>query len=332
MWELGRLARSSPMISAAFDAGVDGVLDALAASNTDDAAEFLARFDQFLFDHGARGQNEYDPISVSWEVRPRIALAAIDLMRRSDDQQAPSVRHATSVVERDRLAADIRQRLAGDAETLGLFDAALHSSQLFLSGRERAKTNIVTVINEVRVAMRELGRRLVEKGVIDEIEQVFMLTDDELDQVRHEPDAFRPVILARWSEYRALFEHEPVFIVNGRAPDLSEMTRRDAKLVAVAGSGTVLRGAAGSGGVASGRARVVLDAADPEGLVRAGGGGRRQRRRHGQPRHDRVARAGHPVRGVDRRRHRGDPRRGDRHRRRHRRNRDHPLGLAVPGS
>jgi phosphohistidine swiveling domain-containing protein len=266
MWELSRLAKSSAEVSAAFEAGVDNVIDTLRASGSSDAAEFVDRFEQFLFDHGARGQNEYDPISVSWEVRPRIALAAIDLMRRSDDQQAPAVRNATSVAERDRLAADIRAKLAGDPEALGTFEAALRSSQLFLSGRERAKTNIVTIINEVRVAIRELGRRLVERGVIDEVEQVFMLTDDELDQVRHEPEVFRPVILDRWVQYRRLFGHEPVFIVNGRAPALSEMTRRDAKQVQVASPGTVLKGAAGSGGVATGRARVVLDAADPEGL------------------------------------------------------------------
>jgi phosphoenolpyruvate synthase/pyruvate phosphate dikinase len=44
------------------------------------------------------------------------------------------------------------------------------------------------------------------------------------------------------------------------------MTRRDAGPSATVEVGTVLTGAAGSGGVATGRARVILDAADPEGL------------------------------------------------------------------
>ena len=71
------------------------------------------------------------------------------------------------------------------------------------------------------------------------------------------------MIADRWAQYRTLFDYEPVFIVNGRVPSLSEMTRRDSKQVTTAVSGTVLQGAAGSGGVASGRARIVLDAADP---------------------------------------------------------------------
>ncbi len=117
MWDLGRVARSSAVVSEAFDAGPDAVLDRLRASGAPEAADFVARFGQFLHDHGSRGPNEYDPRSSSWEVRPRIALAAIDLMRRSDESQAPAARHAASVATRDAILAEIRERLAGDAET-----------------------------------------------------------------------------------------------------------------------------------------------------------------------------------------------------------------------
>jgi pyruvate,water dikinase len=266
MWELGRLAAASPEVGAAFDAGIDGVRDTLAASDSADAATFLARFDQFLVDHGARGQNEYDPIAPSWELRPRAALAAIDLMRRSDESLAPAVRSAAAVAERDRVAADVRARLADDPETAATFEAALGSATLFLGGRERAKTNVVIVINELRVALHELGRRLVERGILAEPAQVFMSTDAELDHLRHDPAALRTTLLDRWAQYRRLFEREPVFVVNGRVPSLDEMTPRGAKAVEGVQVDTVLTGAAGSGGVATGRARVVLDASDPGAL------------------------------------------------------------------
>jgi rifampicin phosphotransferase len=266
MWNLGRAARESAAVSAAFDAGPDAVLDALRVTDEPEAAEFLTRFEAFLVDHGSRGPNEYDPRSSSWEVRPRIALAAIDLMRRSDESQSPSVRHDVSVANRDAILMDLRAKLAGDAETAATFEAGLKSAQLFLAGRERAKTNVVRVINEVRIALRELGRRLTERGVMSDPEHIFMLTDAELDQIRFEPEAFAPVIAQRWTQYRALFDYEPVFIVNGRVPALDEMTARGAKNLAKAISGTVLTGAASSGGVATGRARIVLDAADPMAL------------------------------------------------------------------
>jgi pyruvate,water dikinase len=266
MWELGRVAAASDEVAAAFDAGPDQVLDILRASDSAEARDFLDRFDTFLFEHGARAQNEYDPYSASWEVRPRIALAAIDLMRRSDESQAPGNRTAASVAERDRIVAEIRAKIADDPETAGMFEAALQSSQVFLSGRERAKTNVVTVINEMRVALREFGRRLVERGVIEQIEQVFMVTNDELDRLRLHPETMKDLIADRWTQFQSLFDYEPVFIVNGRVPDLSEMTRRGGKGLAQVTAGLVLTGAAGSGGTATGRARVILDAADPAGL------------------------------------------------------------------
>jgi phosphohistidine swiveling domain-containing protein len=265
MWELGRIAAASDAVSTAFDSGPDKVLDALRASDSPDAADFLERFDTFLFEHGSRAQNEYDLYATSWEVKPRIALAAIDLMRRSDESQAPTVRHEASVVERDRIVAEVREQIAGDAETAGMFEAALGSAQLFLAGRERAKTSLVTIINEMRVALRAFGNRLVERGVIDRIEKMFMATDAELDRLRHSPETIVSTLDERWDQFQTLFDRKPVFVVNGRVPDLSEMTPRDHS--AESGIvGTVLTGSAGSSGSATGLARVILDAADPEGL------------------------------------------------------------------
>ncbi len=265
MWELGRIAAASDAVSAAFDAGPDSVLDELRALDSPDADDFLERFDTFLFEHGSRAQNEYDLYATSWEVRPRIALAAIDLMRRSAESQAPAVRHEASVIERDRIVAEIRGKVAEDAEAAGMFEAALGSAQLFLAGRERAKTNLVMIINEMRVALREFGNRLAERGTIDRIEKVFMATDAELDRLRHSPETIVSTLDARWDQFQTLFERKPVFVVNGRVPDLSEMTPREHSVESGI-VGTVLTGSAGSSGSATGRARVILDAADPEGL------------------------------------------------------------------
>ena len=267
MWELGRLARSSAVVSAAFEAGPDAVLDRLDADGGEDARAFLARFEQFLRDHGSRAQNEYDPRAPSWELRPRVALVAIDLMRQSDEAQAPAVRHAASIEERERVAADIRSKIAGDAETAALFESALRSAHLFLAGRERGKTNAVRVINETRVALYEYGRRLVERGVIDDVEQLFMVTDEELDALRARARVVR-------CGHRRSVDAIPSTVrlrAGVRREWPSAHARRDDAAVATSRwrrsrRVTCSQGAAGSGGVASGRARVVTDAGDPAGL------------------------------------------------------------------
>ena len=119
-------------------------------------------------------------------------------MRRSDESHAPAIRHEASVAERDRVAADIREKLAGDAETAWPVRGRAAVGAAVPGGRERYKTNCVMVVNEMRMALRELGRRLVERGVIDDVEQVFMLTDAELDAVRQHPERFRDVLADRW--------------------------------------------------------------------------------------------------------------------------------------
>jgi phosphohistidine swiveling domain-containing protein len=266
MWRLSRLVRGDAELDAAFDAGVDDLIDRLTTSGSPSATSFVEQFREMIRLYGSRGQNEYDILSATWEVRPRIALTAIDLMRRSDDAQAPATRHAASLAERDAALAEVRSAIAGDAETAGMFEAALGSAQLFLSGRERGKTNTIMVIGEVRMALRELAGRLVERGTFAQIEHLFMLTATELERVKSEPARLGALAADRWQAFRELYDREPVFVVNGVVPTLDQMTRRDAKQVPVAASGTVLTGAAGSGGTATGRARVVLDAADPVGL------------------------------------------------------------------
>ena len=190
-----------------------------------------------------------------------------------------------------------------------MFEAALQSSaQLFLSGRERAKTNVVMVINEMRVALREFGRRLVERGVIDQVEQVFMVTNDELDQLRLHPDT----ITRR--DRRAL-EAVPV-VVRLRAgvhrqravPALSEMTRRGGKDLAQVTVGIVLDrrsrfrwngDGAGEGHPRRCRSRRTRARRHPDraadrpvvgATLRAGRRRGGQRGRDGEPRHDRVPR------------------------------------------
>ena len=226
------------------------------------ADAFLADFHEVVRRYGSRGANEWDVIAPTWEVQPATALTAIDLMRRSDESNAPAIRHEASVAERDRVAAHVREQLAGDAEALAGFEAALGSAQLFLSGRERYKTNCIMVVHEIRMAMRELGRRLVERGVIDVVEQVFMLTNAELDAVRQHPERFPDLLADRWRRYRALFDLEPPFVVVDTPPALSTFAHRVARAVEPVAPGTVLTGAAGSGGVASGIARIVLDPSD----------------------------------------------------------------------
>ncbi len=263
MWDLSRLVAGSSTLTAAFDAGVSGLPGRLEAATDADTTAFWARFGQLLVAYGSRGPNEWDLRAKVWETHPELALAAIDRMRLATDGAAPGVRHAAALAERDRVLADVRERLADDAEATTTFEAAMASSAMFLAARERYKTNCVKVIGEIRLCVLELARRAVDAGHLDHPWQVFMCRADELDAIRFEPATLRDELARREAAYHELFELVPPYVVHRQVPPLSEWARRSDAGSPPAGAGEVLTGVGGSGGSATGTARVLLDPSDP---------------------------------------------------------------------
>ena len=264
-WDLGRKVRSSPALTDAFEAGVPGLLQRLRRLGDPDVETFLAHFDAFLYDFGSRGPNEWETSAPSWETDPELPLAAIDRMRLADDDQSPT-RHQQAMAE--ARAAAIPRVLAaveGDPETHGQLAAALAAAPVFLAGRERTKTNIIRLVNELRVATRSLGERMVERGLYDTPTSGSMLSDEELDDFLADPGPWVEVIRQREADYRALFALEPPFVFAGEPPPLRTWAPRASGPAPVA-TGTTLEGIPGCPGQATGRARVVLDPADPGAL------------------------------------------------------------------
>ncbi|MFT5026536.1 MAG: phosphohistidine swiveling domain-containing protein [Ilumatobacter sp.] len=151
----------------------------------------------------------------------------------------------------------------GDAETHGQLSAAIASSAAWLPGRERTKTNNIRFIHELRVALRELGRRMVEAGGFDEIEDFAMVQEKEWPALLAAPTSMLDIVRQRRAEYDDLLTREPPFIFDGHpdSPAAWRVKGEDVpdKLVA----GDTLQGMPGCPGSAEGRARVILDSHDP---------------------------------------------------------------------
>ncbi len=263
MWDLGRGAAASAEVTAAFDAGVHGMLDRLAGSEAPDVVAWLGQFEAFLAEFGSRGPNEWESRSNSWETHPALALSAIDRMRLSPAEMAPGLHFTGRATERLAASATLLAMVEGDAETHGQLGAAIASSAAWLPGRERTKTNNIRFIHELRVALRELGRRMVEAGGFDEIEDFAMVQEDEWPGLLAAPTSMLDLVRERRAEYDDLLTREPPFIFDGHPepPTTWRVKGEDVpdKLVA----GAVLQGMPGCPGSAEGRARVILDSHDP---------------------------------------------------------------------
>lgn len=264
LWDLSRAVRDSPALTAAFDDGVDGLLDRIDGCDDAGVAEFLERFGQFLGEYGSRGPNEWEISSETWETRPEIVLAALDRIRFQDDGESPRVRNQRLAAERAATADEVRAKVAPLGEELaGQFEASLVAASQ-LAARERTKTNIIRVVHEGRMVFRELGRRHFEAGDLTDPQHVFMLLDDEVEAFVADPPSFTDTLAERHRAWRELWGLVPPFFIrDGVVPPLSEWARRGESDVVPAVAGDVIRGVSGCPGTFTGRARVVTDASAP---------------------------------------------------------------------
>jgi pyruvate,water dikinase len=258
LWELSRLVNASPELSALFGQGVAAVSAALSPATQPAAVKFAEALDGFLADFGQRGPNEWDIRAISWEAAPDQVLALVDSMRHVPDEDSPDARHARLEATRQAAAGRIRAALPDDASRAS-FDVALLSSARTIPLREKTKLTAVTTINEVRLALRELGRRGAAAGYYAAPEDVMMLLESELDAYVADPARFAPVIAERLAQYLALFEIEPPFIIDADPAPLPRWPRRARPRPEPAHAGEVLRGIGGSAGQYQGRARVGMD-------------------------------------------------------------------------
>lgn len=262
LWRLSREANASAEITALFDAGPQSVLDAIADPPTPDVRSFAASFAEFLRESGSRGPNEWDIHALSWEADPLAPLKLVNGIRRSSDEDSPEARHARLSARRNAAAVRLRDALAGNDEALATLEMALASTVLCVPARERTKATCVAVVNEVRMAIRELGRRGVAAGLYAQPEDVMMLLDDELDAYVADPSSCGELIAERLAQYDELFELEPPFIIAADPAPLSQWARRSERQMPALMEGDVLVGLGGGSGRYTGRVCVLTDPAD----------------------------------------------------------------------
>ena len=238
-----------------------------ALSRLDPSSEqFTKAFDDFVDEFGSRGPNEWESRSPSWETRPQLALVAIERMRQAPDSADPATQFAIRAEQRAAASAELLSMVEADPATHGQLAAAIGCSAAWLPGRERTKTNNIRVIHEMRMAMRELGRRMVEIGAFDEIEDFGFVREAEIPTLFTDPHSLSETIRSRRAEYQNLQGLEPPFVFVGYAEGPDTWPRRDAARVDRLAEGDTITGLPGCPGVAEGTARVILDSNDPSAL------------------------------------------------------------------
>jgi rifampicin phosphotransferase len=257
LWDLSRTVREDPALTAAFDSGLNGLLQRLRTEHPD----YADRFDAFVREFGYRGPSEWDIGVHSWETSPELPLALIDRLRCLADDASPSARREQPEAQAAAALAEALQMLGSNEEAVQTLHMAIASARRFAAWRERGKTNAVKLIHEVRAPLFELGRRLVERGELDQPQQVFMALESELDTLAIGGASMRETLRQREKDWAELFDIDPPTWVTSSEPltAIEELPRKSAKDAAKVRPGDVLAGAPASAGIARGRARVIHD-------------------------------------------------------------------------
>jgi len=267
VWDLSRVVRSSAQLMAAFDAGVVGLAERLASEPT--ASDFTSQLNELIDTFGHRGVNEWEISAETWLINPTLAYQMIDRVRRQEDAMSPSLRSGESAKRREAAVAELTAAVAEDESTSGLLAAGIASGQSAYRLREAGKNATVMLMQEPKLAFRELGTRMYERGHLTDPMHVFQLLESELDSFLVDPATFTEILAARHGQWLTLADLEPPYLVirDRPIPPISEWPNRrrfaegEGALV-----GAQMKGIPGSQGVVTARTRVLLDLAEADSL------------------------------------------------------------------
>jgi phosphohistidine swiveling domain-containing protein len=266
LYEIAKLVRANQALTAAFNAGTSGLNNRLKLMP--EAAEFNRQFAGFIAKHGHRGPNDWELSSRTWENTPELALVAIDRMRFADNDLAPAVRLKDMEARQQAAIAKVLPHVK--LMDKGNFKKAVKALPYWSRAREATRDRAIRSGAPLKRAFRELVRRAAVKGGVEDPRMVAMLRfHDELPKYLKDPRSLVPLIHERWALRERFAAITPPFFINAQeeVPSIEQMeaTQGQAK-PPVAVVGDVLKGDAGSAGVARGRARIVRDPSDARGL------------------------------------------------------------------
>jgi pyruvate,water dikinase len=251
--------RAEPELRRLFQDEPHQILMALRASDARPVQVFRERFERFLRRYGYRGVRELGMATHVWAQRPESVIALIKSYAQRDDtpdadaelrEQETRREQRTRVVE-GRLTAWNRRRFRG----------LLRAAHEGIAGRELAKAQWARSTHVVRLLVREAGRRLVARGLIDDVEDTpYLRLADLRAAMAGNPRPDLRDQIAFWKETRAVCER--VALPERFTGRPLARWREDVVPDAVSLDGGALRGIPVSPGRVTAKARVVTELQD----------------------------------------------------------------------
>lgn len=251
MWNLAESARKSPRISELILSRRGDTLEELKQSP--EGVEFLKDLDQFMDKCGDRCSQELELSVLRWEENPSFVLSMVANYLDAKAEPAKTMEEQKRI--REETTDRILKKLSKNPFEKLIFEKVLERSQKYIVVRENLKTSWVRGISAMRVLYLAIAENLVNKGILQSRDDIFHLKMTEVSAViagNLKKEYLEGLIDERRKE-KIECEHldVPMTIV-GTPPPIEELKYTVEPKEKLEGTGC-------SYGVATGKARVVLD-------------------------------------------------------------------------
>ena len=255
IWDLSRFIAARPALATEFATlKADDLVGRLADPPNEDWQAFAAEYADFIQELGFRGQCETNPSYRTWDEAPNFVLSSIQADLNAPPERDPHALERKQASGREVVEREIESQLP--AEVLDEYRHALGLVQTLNRGRESSKANWARACRTQRPPVVELSRRLAERGIIDDAEDVWFLRLTELREAAEgklDGDAAKASVASRQDEFALMEQHELPVMFDWPV----ELIR---KVASEAVSTASYEGLGISPGQASGKARVIESA------------------------------------------------------------------------
>jgi pyruvate,water dikinase len=254
LWDLAQKAKASPIVSELLRrysaAEVRSHLE-----QVPEGRAFLSELDRFLEVYGHR-EIRMDILFPTWGEDPAPVLNFVRGYLDAGEDQSPHRQQARLVAEREELTEIVRERLVQDRVgrylIWPLFRWLLGHTQIHTRERDTMHFEMTRIIPHTRRMLLQLGSRWCERNLIEQPEDVFFLTWEELNRIATLPRPMQDAVRANRDEFKTNKRRPWPVIIRSSEEIYAE--------VATAGEEDIegqRRGVAGSPGVVTGVARVI---------------------------------------------------------------------------
>ncbi len=202
--------------------------------------------------HGYHGPHEGEISGRVWREDDAGLRKLLESYRSKPDSADPAIGEARKRAEREALEAELLRSLPAVKRPGARIVMRLAAAIIPMRGVGKAA--FLQSLDMARAAARRVGELLVDEGVLDDVEDVFYLTVDEVPSPPHNARE----IVAKRRERRAYYETLQIpaaWLGNPEAVPLSADHEH---------AGELLEGVGASPGVVEGVVRVVTNPADDE--------------------------------------------------------------------